>query len=369
MRILMFGTYDTDTHPRVGVLEEGLRARGHEVTTCNVPLGLRTKARVAILRRPWLLPLLAWKLANAWMRLWRRARHAGPVDAVVVGYLGQFDIHLARRRWPRTPIVLDYLVSGAGTARDRRVGGRARMAALEWLDDAALAKADVTAVDTVEHLATVAQRHRSRARVVPVGAPSTWFHTPERPDHEALRVVFFGLYTPLQGAPVIGDAIRMLHEAGVAARFTMIGSGQELDETRRRTGAAPVDWREWVPAGDLPALVAGHDVCLGIFGTGPKALRVVPNKVFQGAAAGCAVVTSDTPPQRRALDDAASFVPAGSGSALAEALTALAADPRRLADARAAAHAHADRHFRPEQVVVPLEGALRGLSPRGDADR
>ena len=47
-----------------------------------------------------------------------------------------------------------------------------------------------------------------------------------------------------------------------------------------------------MPAADLPALVAGHDVCLGIFGTGDKALRVVPNKVFQGAAAGCAIVTS-----------------------------------------------------------------------------
>ena len=75
-----------------------------------------------------------------------------------------------------------------------------------------------------------------------------------------------------------------------------------------------------MPAANLPALVAGHDVCLGIFGTGDKALRVVPNKVFQGAAAGCAIVTSDTAPQRRALGDAAVLVPPGDPEALAAAL-------------------------------------------------
>ena len=45
-------------------------------------------------------------------------------------------------------------------------------------------------------------------------------------------------------------------------------------------------------------MVASHDVCLGIFGDTDKALSVVPTKVYQGAAAGCAVVTSDTAPHR-----------------------------------------------------------------------
>jgi glycosyltransferase involved in cell wall biosynthesis len=44
--------------------------------------------------------------------------------------------------------------------------------------------------------------------------------------------------------------------------------------------------------------------------------------VFQGAAAGCAIVTSDIPPQRRALGDAALLVPPGDPAALAAALIA-----------------------------------------------
>ena len=123
-------------------------------------------------------------------------------------------------------------------------------------------------------------------------------------------MVFYGLYTPLQGTPVIGAALSRI--AGAPIEVTMIGSGQDAAATRAAAAANPaVRWLDWVPAADLPALVAGHDVCLGIFGTGDKALRVVPNKVFQGAAAGCAIVTSDTAPQRRALGDAAVLVPPG----------------------------------------------------------
>ena len=80
----------------------------------------------------------------------------------------------------------------------------------------------------------------------------------------------------------------------------------------------------------------------------------MPNKVYQGAAAGCAIVTSDTKPQRRALGDAAVYVPAGDADALAEALPRLAGRPDELAAHRAAARARAVEAFRPEVVVAPL---------------
>ena len=48
MRILFFGTYDVKSHPRVGVLAEGLRAHGHEVTECNAPLGLDTDRKSVV---------------------------------------------------------------------------------------------------------------------------------------------------------------------------------------------------------------------------------------------------------------------------------------------------------------------------------
>src|SRR5260370_20139825 len=56
MRVLLFGTYDTSTHPRVATIAEGLQASGFDVAECNAPLGLNTAARVDMLARPWRAP-------------------------------------------------------------------------------------------------------------------------------------------------------------------------------------------------------------------------------------------------------------------------------------------------------------------------
>ncbi len=85
---------------------------------------------------------------------------------------------------------------------------------------------------------------------------------------------------------------------------------------------------------------------------------MVPNKVFQGAAAGCAIVTSDTAPQRRALAGAAILVPPGDPDALAAALLRLAGDRGELARLRQQARAVAPEQFVPEQIVLPLIGKL-----------
>jgi glycosyltransferase involved in cell wall biosynthesis len=111
----------------------------------------------------------------------------------------------------------------------------------------------------------------------------------------------------------------------------------------------------------LPAVVAAHDVCLGIFGTTPKAGRVVPNKLFQGAAAGCALVTSDTPPQRRLLGAAARYVPAGDAPGLAAALETLAGDPAQVRALAADAASLARSEFTAVAVTAPLHDTLTAL--------
>ncbi len=164
VRWLAMGTYDVDRHPRVGVLLEGLTAWGDEVAEADEPLPLDTAGRVRMLQQPWRLPLLAAQLARCWWLVARRARREarrGRPDAVLVGYLGHFDVHLARLLFPRTPIVLDHLVSAAGTAADRGLsrGARVRHRLLRAIDAAALARADVVVVDTAEHLMPCPRRH------------------------------------------------------------------------------------------------------------------------------------------------------------------------------------------------------------------
>jgi len=371
MRITLFGTYDTAMHPRILTISEGLAAHGLDVAECNAPLGLSTADRVNLLAKPWIgIPTMIGRLASRWTTLATRAFLMPAPDVVVVGYLGHFDVLLARlvfrvrglARRRRIPIVLDHLINASDTGKDRRLDGGPRQALLRMIDAAALGAADVIVVDTDEHLATLPERHRGRGVVVHVGAPAAWYEAgraaargslePSGTDRP-LRVVFYGLYTPLQGTPAIGAALGKLADANI--EVAMIGRGQDEAEAKSAAeGNEAVRWLDWVPAADLPALVAGHDVCLGIFGTGEKARRVVPNKVFQGAAAGCAIVTSDTAPQRRVLGEGAVLVPPGDADALAAALRDLADDRDKLAGLRAAARALADQSFAPAQVVEPL---------------
>jgi glycosyltransferase involved in cell wall biosynthesis len=361
MRALLFGTYDTSLHPRIATIAEGLQAHGIEVAECNAPLGLDTAAKVDMLAHPWRAPALLVRLARRWATLAWAARQMSAPDVVLVGYLGHFDVHLARLLFRRVPVVLDHLVGASDTARDRRLGGIARQALLRTIDAGALRAADIVVVDTEEHLARLPERHQARAVVVPVGAPSAW-HLAAAPAQQddagrPLRVVFYGLYTPLQGASVIGAALGRI--AGAPIEVTMIGDGQDKAATMAAAGTSDaVRWLDWVPAAELPALVASHDVCLGIFGAGEKALRVVPNKVFQGAAAGCAIVTSDTPPQRRALAGAGVLVPPGDPDALAAALLRLAGDRTELARLRRQAREVAEEQFIPERIVIPLTRKL-----------
>ena len=127
----------------------------------------------------------------------------------------------------------------------------------------------------------------------------------------------------------------------------MTGSAGSTGSTRRR----------------LPDEVASHHVCLGIFGTTAKAQRVVPNKVLQGAAAGCAILTSDTAAQRDALGDGAVYVPAGSPGALAEELAALVTDRQRLDEQRQQARAIAASRLTPSGLRRTAARDHRSAAP------
>lgn len=119
-----------------------------------------------------------------------------------------------------------------------------------------------------------------------------------------------------------------------------------------------VAWLDWVDAADLPALVADHDICIGILGTTSKPEHVVPNKVYQGMAAGCCVVTSDTIPQRSILGDAVMFCPPGDAAGLAKVIEHLATDWNLLSKMKQVGAAKADTNFQPNEVVAPLVEAL-----------
>lgn len=358
MHILMFGTYEGLRHQRVSVLEQGLADHGHVVTTCNVPLRIGTEMRVKMLRRPLLASLFVARVLSCWLRLVSKARKLPTPDVVLVGYLGQFDVLLARVLWPWKTIVLDHSVPAVGVARDYDIATGPLLALLKCIDYLATCAATIVVVDTEENVELVPLRRRSAAIVVHSGAPKPYYEREPAPlDEGPLRVLFCGTYTPLHGAGVIAEAIALLR-GNERMRFTMIGHGPDLAMAQRSVGQDPhVRWLHWVSPDVLAQEMSRNHICLGIFGITDKASKVLPNKIFQGMASGCAIVTGQTAPQARVFGSAAILVPRGDAKALADVLAELAEDRNRVAAARERAMILAQHHT-PLTVVSPLHRRL-----------
>ena len=163
----------------------------------------------------------------------------------------------------------------------------------------------------------------SKLRTVYVGADEDYFFPREmKATGDTFRVLFYGKYAPLHGVNRIVEAAHILRREAIS--FQLIGKGQTYGQTRElasKFDLTNIKFVDWVEYGELPAEIAGSDVCLGIFGDTEKAKRVIPTKVFQCLAMKKPVVTSNTPAAREALTDHV------------DALLCDANSPERLADA------------------------------------
>ncbi len=363
MRWLWLGTYERD-YPRGAVLREGLRALGHDVVECHVPLWERTRHKTGAFLAPASLARTGARAAGAWASLARRERAAGPVDVVVVGYPAQPDMPLgrwvARRR--RVPLVADLMISLSDTlGGDRGVGGRAGAAVGHRIDRFAARSADVVMTDTEANARWFTRAFGlppGRAVAVPVGAEPAAFPSAPAPDGPA-RALFVGKLAPLHGLATVLAAAR---RPGTPL-LTIVGDGQLrgwLDDELRRDPPAGVTHIPWVPYHELGDVIARHHIALGVFGASDKASRVVANKVWQALAVGRPVVTADTPGSREVLSDGddALLVPVGDPAALAAALGRLGGDAGLRARLGEGARATYVREGTPQAVASRLVAAV-----------
>ncbi len=361
--VCFFGTYERNRVTRIEVLLQGLRAHGYGVYECNEPLGIPHEVKVSLLKKPWRAFTLILHICRAWAKLWRKSKNLQKPSFVLVPYMGHFDVILAKLRFPDLPILLDHMIFAEDTAHDRRAS-KIIAYALRYLDRMALRLADVIILDTLEHEELVPPGLRSRSVVVPIGAPELWLSSDQshilKADGDSLHIIFFGLFTPLQGIETIARSFLILKERGLQFSVMMVGRGQDYLKAKQLLGELEeIAWTDWLEEAELLACVRMHHVCLGIFGSNAKSQRVVPQKLFLGASAGCVVVTSDTPPQRRMFQDHAYYVQPGDAKGLAETLASLARNPKQLSKHRLATQAFAKESFHPAEVTMNLHERLQ----------
>jgi glycosyltransferase involved in cell wall biosynthesis len=113
-------------------------------------------------------------------------------------------------------------------------------------------------------------------------------------DNKVNNIYFHGSFIPLQGIKYIIDSAYALRDRK-DIMFTILGRGQEyskLHEYYLSLKISNIDFLPNVAYEELPEKIAQGCICLGIFGSSHKALRVIPNKIFEYASMGKAVITS-----------------------------------------------------------------------------
>jgi glycosyltransferase involved in cell wall biosynthesis len=316
VRVCYFGTYER-AYPRNAQVISCLRRAGVEVEEIHVSVW-------DDLREGWKAgPGRAARLALAEAQL--LTRRTQNFDAFVVGYPGHFDMPAARRAARGRPVVFNPLVSLADTLVSDRARFKPRSftaRVLDRVDRYAFRAADLVVADTAAHARFLGElAGRSDLEVCFVGAQDDLF-TPAWEPPERFAALFVGKLIPLQGVDTIIAAAALAPEI----QFRIVGSGQLAPLLADRP--PNVEHVDWVEYERLPDELRATGCALGIFGTTPKAQRVIPNKAFQALACGTPLVTADTPAARELLVDGQSalLVPAGDPDALAATVRALAQD-------------------------------------------
>jgi glycosyltransferase involved in cell wall biosynthesis len=377
LRVCYFGTYSVgEGYPVNRVLIEGLRRAGVSVWECRAGLwddpGDAGSSKWQAPRGALGRLALAVRWAVAWGRLIARWLSGPPTDVVIVGYLGQVDLFLARAL-ARRPVVLNALFSVYDTVvNDRRLlAPRSPLAGLlRRLDRWSCRAADLVFLDTEAHIRYFSSEFGlppDRFRRVFVGSDRAPAPLPRHAPGEPCRVLFVGTFIPLHGVDTIVAAAERLKEAEPRIDLRLIGRGQGFAAAAReieRLGLSRVELvGRWMGGAELAAAFADADVCLGIFGATEKARRVIPSKVFDALAAARPVVTADTPAARELLTHGvdAWLCPAADPGALAEALLTLARAPALRARLAAGARRTFETRCSPEVIGKDARAALEQL--------
>lgn len=209
---------------------------------------------------------------------------------------------------------------------------------------------------------------------IPIGADDL-IYKPSGIEKEIkdLKVVYYGLYSPLHGVEYILKAAKFLKKYR-DIKFLMIGQGQTFDKNYRYVKKENLknvifytDATE-ENAGEL--LRSGH-LFFGHASKSPTVYRTLPNKVYQGLALGKVVFTVKTPATEGVFEnkkDAYFFNPADAAS-IADGILDLRNNPSMVKRIAKNGYKLFTEKFTPSKIAKKITddiAALNKISPKSN---
>jgi glycosyltransferase involved in cell wall biosynthesis len=313
VRVAYFGTWETG-YPRNDQVIAALESAEVEVDLVHEEMWTGT-------HKFGLTPAIVPRLVGAELRLARTAV-GNDVEALIVGYPGQFDLWSAKRHG--RPVVFNAMVSLYDTfvedrARFREMSLAARV--LRSLDRAAFRAADLVVGDTRANADFMGElAGLDEVAVCYVGAEERLFRQAWR-RRDDFHVLFVAKFAPLHGLELVLEVARQLSDV----TFRIVGTGQVTGLLAGKP--SNVEHVPWIAYERLPEEYTRAGCALGVFGSSAKVQRVIPHKAFQALAVGTPLITADTVASRELLVNGRdSLLVERTAESLAQAILALRDD-------------------------------------------
>ena len=309
MKVCYFGIYNPN-YTRSRVIQRALEENDIEVIRCRVDPEEKRKY---------------WKL-------YKKHKKIGEYDAMIVGYPGHTVLPLARLICKK-PIIFDIFISRYDSIiLDRKTHSPFSLKALQcwlldWLACRLPNKIILDGEKHIEYFVKTFKAKREKFIKLPVSADdNVFFPRFVEKDVNKFLVHFHGSFVPLQGVEYIIKAAKLLEKENV--KFNLIGKGQTYEKAKKLAEELQVKNVEFtgkIPFEKVPEYLNKGDVSLGIFSTSPKAMRVVPCKLYEALACGKPIIIGESPVLRENFTNQENvlFCKRASGEDLAEKILML----------------------------------------------
>ena len=245
--------------------------------------------------------------------------------------------------------------------------------ASEWLERFLYREADRVMVNSPGYVEHVRDLGAKRVELVPNGADSGMFDPANQGESfnesHSLKDKFVALYAGAHGMSndldVVLDAAKILQDEE-KIQIVLLGDGKEkanLQVRAEEMGLRNVIFISSVPKSEMANALAATDVCIAILKPIEWYKTTYPNKVFDYMAAGRPVVLAIDGVIRDVVEAAGCgiFAEPGDASALADAISQLAANPVQSQEMGLAGRRYIEEHFDRAELAEQLSKILEEM--------